>query len=63
MILQSNLDFPSNGIKIQVPNTKAFVGETELGTGVLCVAERYLIQTRLRIFVVGILNFLKLEVI
>lgn len=32
---------PTIGIKIQTSNTKAFIGTTELGTGLLCVAERF----------------------
>jgi hypothetical protein len=40
-LLKKNLVLPTEGIKIQAPNTKAFIGETEYGQGVLCVAERY----------------------
>jgi hypothetical protein len=31
---------PINAVKVQLNNTRAFIGNTELGNGVLCVAER-----------------------
>ena len=41
-LLKKNLVLPTDGIKIQAPNTRAFIGETEYGKGVLCVAERFI---------------------
>ena len=41
-LLTKNLVLPSDGIKLQAANTRAFLGDIEYGKGVLCVAERYL---------------------
>ena len=39
--LTTDLKLPTEGVKIQVANTRAFVGDDEVGCGTLCVAERY----------------------
>jgi hypothetical protein len=41
-LLKKDLVLPTEGIKIQAPNTRAFIGEIEYGKGVLCVAERFI---------------------
>ncbi len=35
-----DVSLPTNGIKIQTNNTKAFIASNEIGSGLLCVAER-----------------------
>ena len=40
-LLKKDLVLPTEGIKIQAPNTRVFIGEIEYGKGVLCVAERF----------------------
>jgi hypothetical protein len=42
MVLQKEISIPSEGIPLQVPNTKAFIADKEYGNGILCVAERFL---------------------
>jgi nucleotide-sensitive chloride channel 1A len=40
MSLKSDLTLPSDGIKIQTTNVKAFIGDKQYGSGVLCIAEK-----------------------
>ena len=35
-----DVTLPINAVKLQLNNTRAFIGSAELGNGVLCVAER-----------------------
>jgi chloride channel, nucleotide-sensitive, 1A len=44
MVLQTNISLPSNGIRKQISNTKAFIGTTDYGVGTLCVAERFILK-------------------
>ena len=46
-LLTKNLVLPTDGIKLQAPNTRLFVGEAEYGKGLLCVAERYIFKNNL----------------
>ena len=39
-ILDKNIALPTEGIKLQAQNTRAFIGDVEYGKGLLCVAER-----------------------
>lgn len=43
MVLQANIELPTDGIKIQLQNTKAFIANSDYGSGTLCVAESNLI--------------------
>lgn len=40
-VLIKDITLPTEGIKLQTSNTRAFIGEVEYGKGILCVAERY----------------------
>lgn len=44
MNLQEEITLPSTAIKIQAYNTRAFISNEDLGTGTLCVAERYIVD-------------------
>jgi hypothetical protein len=41
MVLQSNIELPTVGIRLQVSNTHLFIENIDYGKGTLCVAERY----------------------
>lgn len=58
MVLNRDVTFPSEGIKMQLPNTRAFISNNDFGVGTLCVAERYIIYRKLFYFL--LFYFLKL---
>ena len=40
MSLQPNIRLPEDHIKLQAPNIKAYIGDNELGNGILAISER-----------------------
>ena len=40
MVLQSKVEIPNDGIRLQVPNTHLYIENNDYGKGTLCVAER-----------------------
>lgn len=44
MVLFTNFPPPTEGVKIELNNTRAFVGSRELGAGCLYIAERFVLQ-------------------